>query len=64
MMITTVFEQILGFKEIQVDRVELQEKRINIYCSSVLEESLCPTCLKKRQQVNQTRALKVIRVTY
>ena len=53
-MITTVFEQILGLKEIQVDRVELQEKRITIYCSSVLAESLCPTCLKKRQQVNQT----------
>ncbi|HJW29328.1 MAG TPA: transposase family protein [Saprospiraceae bacterium] len=53
-MITTIFEQILGLKEIQVDRGELQEKRINIYCSSVLEESLCPTCLKKRHQVNQT----------
>src|SRR5512147_41614 len=53
-MITTVFEQILGFKEICVDQVELQEKRINIYCSSTLKESLCPTCLKKRQQVNQT----------
>ena len=53
-MITTVFEQILGFKEIGVDQVELQEKRINIYCSSTLKESLCPTCLKKRQQVNQT----------
>ena len=30
------------------------QKRITIYCSSVLAESLCPTCLKKRQQVNQT----------
>src|SRR5512147_1536825 len=53
-MITTVFEQILGLKEIQHDRVKLQEKRITIYCSSVLAEYLCPTYLKKRQQVNQT----------
>jgi len=53
-MIENTFEQILGFKEIQVDRVELQEKRIDIYCSSVLEEALCPSCLKKQHQVNQT----------
>jgi transposase len=53
-MIENTFEQILGLKEIQVDRVELQEKRIDIYCSSVLEEALCPSCLKKQQQVNQT----------
>ena len=53
-MIENTFEQILGLKEIQVDRVELQEKRIDIYGSSVLEEALCPSCLKKQQQVNQT----------
>ena len=48
------FEQILGIKEIRVDRVDWQEKSLHIYCSSVFEEALCPHCLKKRQAVHQT----------
>ena len=49
-----VFEMILQIKEIQVDRFEVQDQHIHIYCSSIFEEALCPHCLKKRQVVNQT----------
>jgi len=49
-----VFEMILEIKEIQVDRFEVQDQHIHIYCSSVFEEALCLHCLKKRQVVNQT----------
>jgi transposase len=64
-MIATVFEQILDLKEIQVDHVELFTDHINIYCSSALEEALCPICLKKRQEVNQTyqRKLRDLSIT-
>jgi transposase len=48
------FEQILGIKEIRVDRVDWQEQALHIYCSSILEEALCPHCLNKRQAVHQT----------
>ena len=51
---TEFFEQILGIKEIRVDRVDWQERALHIYCSSIFEEALCPTCLKKRRVVNQT----------
>ncbi len=51
---TEFFEQILGIKEIRVDRVDWQERALHIYCSSIFEEALCPTCLKKRQVFNQT----------
>ena len=51
---TEFFERILGIKEIRVDRVDWQERALHIYCSSIFEEALCPTCLKKRQVVNQT----------
>lgn len=48
------FEQILGIKEIRVDRVDWQEQALDIYGSSIFEEALCPHCLKKRQVVHQT----------
>lgn len=48
------FEQILGIKEIRVDRVDWQEQALDIYGSSIFEEALCPRCLKKRQVVHQT----------
>ncbi|MCB1766164.1 MAG: transposase family protein, partial [Candidatus Competibacteraceae bacterium] len=38
----------------QVDGFEVQDQRIDIHCSSIFEEALCPHCLKKRQVVNQT----------
>jgi transposase len=49
-----VLEMILEIKKIQVDRFEVQDQHIHIYCSSFFEEALCPHCLKKRQVVNQT----------
>ena len=49
-----LFEQILGIKEIRVDRVDWQEQSLHIYCSSIFEEALCPHCLKKRRVVHQT----------
>lgn len=51
---TEFFEQILGIEEIRVDRVDWQERALHIYCSSMLEEALCPHCLNKRQVVHQT----------
>ena len=49
-----VFELILGIKEIHVDRVDWQDRSLHIYCSSLLEEVICPNCLKKTTVVNQT----------
>ena len=49
-----VLEMLLDIKEIQIDRFEVQGQSLHIHCSSVLEEALCPQCLKKRQVVNQT----------
>ena len=49
-----VLEMLLGIKEIQVDRFEVQDRHLHIYCSSIFQEALCPHCLKKRQVVNQT----------
>ena len=58
-MTEKIFEQILGIKEIRIEHVAMLEKRIEIYCSSVPEESLCPGCLKKRRVVNQTYKRKI-----
>ena len=49
-----VLEMLLEIKEIQVDRFEVQDQHLHIYCSSIFQEALCPHCLKKRQVVNQT----------
>ncbi len=46
-------QMILGLDELIITRVELTEKRIEIYCCSAFEESLCPNCLKKCSIVNQ-----------
>lgn len=54
MIESEVFESILGIKEIQVDRVEWREQRLDIYCSSIFKEAICPHCLNKRQVINQT----------
>ena len=45
-------QMIVGIKEIQVDRFDVQDQSIHIHCSSIFEEALCPHCLKKRQIVN------------
>ena len=49
-----VLEMLLEIKEIQVDRFEVQDQHLHVYCSSVFQEAICPHCLKKRQVVNQT----------
>lgn len=54
-----LFEQILGIKEIRVNRVDWQEQSLHIYCSSIFEEALCPRCLKKRQVVHQTNERQI-----
>ena len=43
-----VLEMLLGIKEIQVDRFEVQDQHLHIYCSSIFQEALCPHCLKKK----------------
>ena len=42
-----VLGMLLGIKEIQVDRFEVQDRHLHIYCSSIFQEALCPHCLKK-----------------
>ena len=49
-----VLGMLLGIKEIQVDRFEVQDRHLHIYCSSIFQEALCPHCLKTRRVVNQT----------
>ena len=48
-----VLGMLLGIKEIQVDRFEVQDRHLHIYCSSIFQEALCPHCLKTRRVVNQ-----------
>jgi transposase len=49
-----IFELILGIKEIQVNRVDWQDGCLHIYCVSILEETVCPHCSRKREMINQT----------
>jgi hypothetical protein len=44
-----VLEMLLDIKEIQIDRFEVQGQSLHIHCRSILEEALCPQCLKKDQ---------------
>jgi transposase len=48
---------LLDIPQLQVDafRVEQEERKIHVDCSSIFEEALCPHCLKKTGIVNQTR---------
>ena len=48
--------KLLGIPQFQVDafRVEQEERKIHVDCSSIFKEALCPHCLKKTQIVNQT----------
>jgi transposase len=58
-MLEKTFEQILDLKEVQIDAVHIEETSIHIHCSSIVEESLCPSCLKKQRAVNQTYERKI-----
>ena len=40
-----VLEMLLGIKEIQVDRFEVEDQHLHIYCGSIFQEALCPRCL-------------------
>ncbi len=48
-----VFQQILNLNELIVTYVYTENQRINIYCCSAFNESLCPCCLGKCTRVNQ-----------
>ena len=54
-----VFQQILNLHEVIVTNVEISETRIDIHCCNVFEESLCPSCLQKQRQVNQSYTREV-----
>lgn len=43
----------LDLKELIITDVKISEKRIDIQCCSVFEETLCPNCLKKCKIINQ-----------
>lgn len=50
----SVFEQFLGLKEISVTHVEIDDRRIHIYCESKFAEVYCPFTMQKCSEVNQT----------
>lgn len=51
-MDTTTIELLLGFSELQVTKVVVSSVRLDIYAESRFSESVCPSCLKKCNQVN------------
>jgi len=55
----SLYEALLSLPELEVDRVELTPKRVDIYCHSRLGEGICPSCLSKCTRVNQTHERRV-----
>ncbi len=53
MEINQFYEQLLSLPEIQIEKVNVTEKRIEIHCQSSQGNSQCPQCLKYNTQVNQ-----------
>ncbi|WP_375563213.1 hypothetical protein ACE193_11930 [Bernardetia sp. OM2101] len=53
-MDTTTIELLLGFSDFSVTQIESSKERLTIYGESNLEESMCPSCLKKCKKVTST----------
>ncbi|MBL7814303.1 MAG: ISL3 family transposase [Saprospiraceae bacterium] len=52
-MDTTVYELLLNLPELKVERVELENKTIRIYCHHLNTSGMCPVCQKRSIKVNQ-----------
>ena len=53
-MDTTTIALLLGFSDFSVTKIDSSTDRLTIYGESNLEESICPSCLKKCKKVTST----------
>ena len=53
-------EILLNFPYLQVSSAELEKSTLHIYCHSLLEETICPNCLKKLSEVKK-RTVRTLR---
>lgn len=53
-MDTTTITLLLGFSDFSVTKIDSSTDRLTIYGESNLEESICPSCLKKCKKVTST----------
>lgn len=53
-------EILLNFPYLQISSAELEKDTLHIYCHSLLEETICPNCLKKLRDVKK-KTVRVIR---
>jgi transposase len=52
-METTIYEMLLNLPEINVDKVELKDKTIRIFCHLKTDTGECPLCMNPTTHVNQ-----------
>ncbi|NJL77154.1 MAG: ISL3 family transposase [Saprospiraceae bacterium] len=55
----TVINGLLNLTGIEVTKIEIKGNLMEIECSSILEEQLCPCCLQKREKVKRRRERKI-----
>lgn len=48
-----LFEDLLGFPQLQVNNVTITKDRIDIYCASKFKACHCPVCLQPQTKINQ-----------
>lgn len=58
-MDTKTLETLLGYADIEVNSIEISNSRLDLYCQSKLEDSLCPSCLQKCSKVKNVTVRKV-----
>ena len=54
-----LYEQMLNLPNIKVDKVEILDKTINIYCDLDIKEEKCASCLNPTNQIKSYRTHKV-----
>jgi transposase len=60
MNLNETYELLLNIPNLRIDRVDLSERKIDIYCQVKSKEQVCPNCGKISKTVNQyyTRRLR------
>jgi transposase len=53
-------EILLNFSYLSISSVELEKSNLHVYCHSILEETICPNCLKKIKDIKK-RTIRIIR---
>lgn len=51
--------ELLGYSDIEVISIESSPHRLNLYCQSKLEESICPSCMQKCSKVKSVSVRKI-----